>query len=267
MDFNRLLSDQQHGFRAKRSTTSQLLRVLDIWTEWLEEGKNFDVMYMDFAKAFDSVPHERLLKKIAAYGISGNLLKWTESFLKGRQQRVKVNSVTSEWKEVRSGIPQGSVLGPIFFIIYINDLPENMCIHVQMYADDTKIFGTVNNDAEGKVLQKDLLSALDWAKKWQLRFNVEKCKVMHYGSSNQQRQYRMVTEGGSWEMCTTSQEKDLGILFTPKMKFTEHIASAVNKANKITGIIRRSFKYMDCEMFTKLYKGLVRSHLESENKD
>ena len=245
LDDNNLLTDHQYGFRSRRSTTLQLLRVLDQWTTWLDEGNNYDVIYMDFAKAFDSVPHQRLLAKIEAYGIRGSLLKWIENFIKDRHQRVKVNGEVSQWKEVESGIPQGSVLGPIFFIIYINDLPDNLQNQARMYADDTKLYGIVNVEAQHKSLQDDLNTVTGWANLWQLQFNISKCKVMHYGTHNNQFTYNMEKCGETIRLDKTEEEKDLGTIFTPRMKFSEHIAKAVSKANQITGMVRRSFRFMD----------------------
>jgi len=262
---NQLLADQQYGFRPHRSTTTQLLQAMDEWTEWLDNGKNFDVMYMDFAKAFDSVPHQRLLVKVKAYGIRGNLLEWIEDFLKGRRQRVIVNSAASAWEGVRSGIPQGSVMGPVLFVLFINDLPDQLESRVLMYADDTKIYAKVNNEAEQNRLQDDLANVLRWAEKWQLRFNLEKCKVMHYGRSNQNYSYNMC-EQPLMRMQVTEEEKDLGILFTKDLKFSEHTAKAAKKANQMVGMVKRSFKYMDKVSFSQIYKALIRSHLETGNR-
>jgi len=135
---NAILSDNHYDFRSKRSTTLQLLRVLDQCTEMIDNGDCFDVMYMDFSKAFDTVSHQRLIRKLAAYGINGKFLKWIEDFLSNRRQRVSVNGSLSYWLEVLSGIPQRSVLGPILFIIYVNDLPGAVESIAMMFADDTK---------------------------------------------------------------------------------------------------------------------------------
>jgi hypothetical protein len=134
-----------------------------------------DIAYLDFAKAFDKVPHQRLLKKIRGYGIQGRVYSWIEDFLTDRQQLVNINGQSSNWAPVTSGIPQGSVLGPVLFVIFINDMPQVVDSHIQMFADDAKLFSKVDNDEDIATFQTDLNSLAEWAKKWQLQFNVNKC--------------------------------------------------------------------------------------------
>ncbi len=259
---NDLLSRHQHGFISGRSSSTNLLKVLDTWTEALDAADPVDVVYLDFAKAFDSVPHERLLLKLKMYGVQGEVLTWIEQFLKGRRQRVRVNGEVSEWKDVTSGIPQGSVLGPVLFVIFINDLPEVVQSYVEMFADDTKIFSTVKEE-DSLQLQEDLHSLTDWANIWQLRFNAAKCKTLHLGNGNQKKKYVMTDGEGKEEMLEgTELEKDLGIHVDPSLKFSKHVEVQVNKANRILGLIRRSYQHLDMESFKRLFTALVRPHLE-----
>ena len=136
---NNLLSSKQFGFVPGRSTSLQLLRVLDEWTEAIDQGFGIDCVYMDYMKAFDTVPHKRLINKLTAYGIGTETVKWIENYLKDRKQQVSVNGEASIWHDVLSGIPQGSILGPTLFVIFINDLPEIVDSKVYLFADDTKI--------------------------------------------------------------------------------------------------------------------------------
>ena len=142
---NNLVSNKQFGFLPKRSTTLQLINVIEKWQMLLDNGENVDIIYCDIMKAFDQVPHKRLLCKVKAYGIEGSLLKWIESFLTERKITVFVNGCASVEGSVTSGVPQGSVLGPLLFVIYMNDLPANITSQLYMFADDTKTFRQVNN--------------------------------------------------------------------------------------------------------------------------
>ena len=268
MDFleeNRLLSEDQHGFRSGRSCVTQLLEIMEIWTSMLDEGGGLDVVYLDFRKAFDSVPHQRLLKKIRAYGIDGSLLKWIESFLTGRKQRVIVNGGISAWSEVHSGIPQGSVLGPILFIIFINDLPDAVTNMVKIFADDTKLFTHVTNHQDRTNLQQDLDNLSNWSDMWQLKFNVAKCGVMYYGNQQEKHTYTMSEDGVQRNLGEVTEEKDLGVKFDPSLMFSKHIAMISKKANMMAGIVKRTFDHMDESMFITLYKTMIRPHVEYAN--
>ena len=133
---------------------------------------------MNFSKVFDKVPHQRLLRKLHHYGIRGDVLRWTENFLTQRKQRVIYDGNTSEYAHVRSGVPQGTVLGPILFLVYINDLPDSAKSKVRLFADDAVLYRQIHSRADCETLQRDLDSLLDWESKWQMSFHPDKCKVM-----------------------------------------------------------------------------------------
>ena len=255
-----LYSDSQHGFRHKRSCISQLIQVMDDLSKMIEEGKPIDVIYLDFQKAFDQVPHERLLLKLKSYGVDGVVLRWIRSFLSGRKQWVKVGNSTSSEAPVLSGIPQGSILGPVLFTIFINDLPEGILNRCKIFADDTKLYGTTDLKDE---IQRDLMKLQEWSDKWNLRYNVEKCKVLHIGNNNPEEKYKMGIDNKILSTCEC--EKDLGVTFDIDLSFDVHIQNATKKANRAIGLIRRAFDYLDKDMFIKLYKALVRPHLEYGN--
>ena len=178
---NNLLSPKQFGFISGRSTVTQLLKYLNKCVDILVSGGVVDAIYLDFAKAFDTVPHSRLLGKLRSYGINGNVLKWIEAFLRDRTQVVKVNGEESFSAPVLSGIPQGSVLGPLLFVIYINDLPDCISSDSFLFADDTKIFREITSAEDSDKLQRDLKALEDWSKKWLLQFNADKCHVLTLG--------------------------------------------------------------------------------------
>ena len=258
---NNLFCDAQHGFVPGRSCMTQLLISLERWTELLDGGDPVDVIYLDFRKAFDTVPHRRLLKKLEAYGIKGRLLTWIKNFLSGRRQRVVVNGKLSTWAEILSGIPQGSVLGPILFVIFINDLPDDVTCTAKIFADDTKLFHGISSPDDCLQLQGDLNRLVEWSQKWQMGFNETKCNVLHLGSTNQCYEYSM--KNTSLEAIT--EEKDLGVIIDRDLKFHRHVSKAVNKASRMLGLVRATFTCIDETTLPKLFTTMVRPHLEYGN--
>jgi hypothetical protein len=171
---NSLIRDSQHGFMRNKSTTTNLLEFLETLTSEQDQGLAIDVVYLDFAKAFDKVPHRRLLEKFRAHSIEGKVLDWIEDWLAGRKQRTVLNGATSDWSDVWSGVPQGSVLGPLAFIIYINDI-DLVCMMIKLlkkFADDTKAANTIRTDQDVKDLQLCLDNLVDWADTWGMQFNM-----------------------------------------------------------------------------------------------
>ena len=186
---NNLISEHQHGFVPGRSCTTQLLEAMDQWTNILDDNGSIDIVYMDYMKAFDSVPHRRLLLKLSSSGVKANVLSWVKDFLSNRKQRVVINGVKSSEANVTSGIPQGSVLGPLLFVIYINDLPRDLKTNAKMFADDTKLYVRSDTDTGPQDLQDDLDTLQDWSEKWLLRFHPQKCGVMKLGKASKQEYY------------------------------------------------------------------------------
>ena len=263
---HKLLSDSQYGFRRNRSTVLQLLTVMEDWTEALDNNLQVDTVYLDFRKAFDSVPHKRLIKKLEGYGITGNLLKWLKNFLNDRKQRVVINGKSSKWSDVLSGIPQGSILGPLLFIIYINDLPGVVGSVCKLFADDCKLYRNIESEADMMELQEDIERLCKWSRDWLLGFNIKKCKVISFGNIHFEIEYSLTdSENNSHTLSLEDSECDLGILFKKNLKFDEHIDKVVNKVNRISGLIRRKFTHIDKSTFLTLYKSLVRSHLDYGN--
>ncbi len=211
------------------------------------------------------VPHKRLLHKLRAYGISGNLLAWIRDWLSGRQQRVVLGDHVSEWCDVTSGVPQGSVLGPLFFVLFINDLPDDLLNRVKMYADDTKILGVINSPADYAVLQDDINKCCEWAKTWLMSFNIAKCKVMHVGSGKHKstREYTMNDEEGVLSpLEVTTCERDLGVLVSSDLKLGDQCAAAAAKANWKFGVYKKAFASREKCLWQTLWKTHIRPHLE-----
>jgi hypothetical protein len=266
MKQNHLLSDKQFGFISGRSTVLQLIQVLDSWMNILDSGGCVDIIYCDFMKAFDKVPHNRLIQKLAHYGIEDPVLGWIKEFLSDRKQRVVVNGCASAWTDVLSGIPQGSVLGPILFVIYINSLPDTVQnSFVYLFADDTKVYKGIYKEEDTVDLQEDVDRMYNWTEDSLLKFHPNKCKTMRIGKSKiKERSYEMGPERIILER--TQVEKDIGVFIDEELSFEMHMESKINKANSIMGIIRRTYEYLDEKSFLLLYKALVRPHLEYANQ-
>jgi hypothetical protein len=238
-----LFNSAQYGFRCGQSCDLQLLAALDKWSADLDKGIPTDVLYLDFQKAFDTVPHIKLCTKLETYGICGNLLAWIKDFLSERRQKVRVGEAQSSWTKVKSGVPQGSVLGPVLFLFYVNDMPDNCMTNVLMFADDTKASNAIQSKEESEKLQEDLNSLHGWTEKWQLQFNKKKCKVLHIGPKNQQYTYSITDPTKAPSILeASSYEKDLGVCMDNQLVFDEHITQITAKANRIAGLIFRTFR-------------------------
>ena len=193
--------------------------------------------------AFDKVPHQRLILKLKAHGIDGLVCNWIKSWLADRWQRVCLDGTYSHWTRVWSGVPQGSVLGPVLFLIFINDLDTSVCSNVLKFADDTKLFHVVDNQSDGLKLQGDPDVLCNWADTWKMSFNIDKCKVLHYGKGNIEYKYSMCGQ----PLDEVDSEKDLGIVFSKNLKVAEQCKEAYTKANRMLGLISRTVKYKNME--------------------
>ena len=256
-----LLHPAQHGFLPKRSCATQLIEAIEDWSRALDDGNSVDVAYLDFSKAFDSVPHKLLLHKLHAYGIRGKLLQWVEAFLTERSQRIVVQGAKSQWSPVVSGIPQGSVLGPTLFIIFVNDIPTQLHGSVKLFADDAKVYSRVKRPDGQSSVQVDLDALGDWSSRWLLPFNVAKCKVMHLGPAVPQPPHRL----NGVPLQEVDREKDLGIIVDQELKFHQQTAAAAAKASQMLAVAKRSFAHIDTFTPPLIYKTLVRPHLEYGN--
>ena len=260
---NGLTCPAQHGFKAGHSTVTNLLEALNVWTEALMHRHPIDVIYLDYAKAFDTVPHQRLLRQIYSLGIQGTAIDFIRAFLTGRRQRVRVNKSYSTWKNVLSGVPQGSVLGPTLFTLYVWDAPQVVKCIVSMFADDTKLYTVLTDRNSNLKLNNDLASMQTWSSRMQMTFNIEKCKVLHLGNNNPNYQYTMPMSGEAVHTLeVTIDEKDLGVTIDNQLKFSMHVQTQVAKANRILGCLRHTFKYLTSTIFLQLYKAMIRPHLE-----
>lgn len=254
--------DEQHGFYKHRSTATNLAIFQDFLVSNIEQGRQIDVIYTDLQKAFDSVCHDLLLKKLLSFGVHGVYLQWISSFLRGRFQRVKLGGATSGEIAVTSGVPQGSHLGPVLFLIFINDVVSVLryckCL---LYADDLKFFCVIKSLDDCVNMQCDLECLVSWCKSNYLSLNVKKCKVMHFYRNRNPVFCNYFVGGTILESVETF--NDLGVLFNSDVTFSSHIDNIIIKAFRMLGFIRRNCKYVSDTLALKvLYFALVRSILE-----
>lgn len=252
------LNKNQHGFTKNKSCLTNLLTFIEYVSEEVDLGHPVDVLYLDFKKAFDTVPLDLLVYKLKAYGVDDRVLRWIENWLKGRLQRVVLNGSMSTWEDVKSGVPQGSVLGPVLFLLYINDLGGDIVNKIIKFADDTKSYGAVSTRADIETMRGDLAKLVEWSGKWGMDFNIKKCKVMHIGNKNLQEEYYI--NGQKLERVVS--ERDLGVIINENLKSSDQCCKAVKTANRVFGMIKRTFVSRDRQIIVPLYKALVRPHLE-----
>ena len=245
-------------FLKGRSCLTNLLDFMEHISKWADDGSPVDVIYLDFQKAFDKVPHQRLLIKLKFNGTGESVVNWVRDWLSGRKQRFVVEGEESSWRPVISGVPQGSVLGPILFIIYINDLENEIGSNILKFADYTKMFRRVESQEDRHQLQVDLNKLVKWAEKWQMLFTKDKCKCLHIGQTNAKNKYIM----NNTVLLSTEREKDVGVVVSSDMKVSEQRGIAARKGNQILGLIRRSIAYRDKRLIIPLYISLVRPYLE-----
>ena len=235
------LENEQQGYRNKRSCLTSLLdffaQVIDTYDT--NNNKAADIVSLDFQKTFDKVPHERLMLKVNANGIQGDEARWIRNWLAGRRQRVFINQSYSKRAPVTSDAPQGSVFGPLLFLIYKNDLDSNIISKMSKFADDIKLYHRARNHDDKMERQEDINILVEWANKWQMSFNIDKCSVMHIGRNNMQSNYNMSNQ----QLPTTDQQLDLGIIITKGLKWLKQTEKSCKTANRVLGFIVRNFSY------------------------
>ena len=264
---NKFLSDKQSGFRAGDSCVSQLLAITN------EIYKSFDCnpaletrgVFLDISKAFDKVWHEGLLYKLKSYGVDGCLYSILDNYLQNRKQKVVLSGQSSSWLNVNAGVPQGSVLGPLLFLIYINDLPENLVTTTRLFADDTSIFSTVYDvTRSSESLNRDLSTIKDWAFQWKMSFNPDPSKQASevvFSRKRSPTDHPILVFNESTVVKTPIQ-KHLGLFLDNKLTFDHHINEKITKATKGISLIKRLHRYLPRKSLLCIYKSYVRPHLD-----
>ena len=242
--FESTLADCQHGFRSQRSCKTQLVQFYHDMVSNLDGArdrgqKQTDVIIMDFAKAFDKVPHRRLLYKLGYYGIRGSTHKWISSWLSERSQKVVLDGQASDPVPVLSGVPQGSVLGPVLFLIFINDLPDNIRSPVRLFADDCVLYRNIKSPIDCQILQDDLNSLSQWETDWQMKFNVAKCHSMRVTRHLPDKQILFDYTLHQQKLEQVQSAKYLGLTITDNLDWGQHVSEISCKATKTMGFLRR----------------------------
>ena len=259
---HKILSSLNHGFRSGFSCETQLLVTVDDLMKSFDQGKQTDVVILDFSKAFDTVPHDKLLAKLSSFGINGCLLSWFEAFLTKRKMRVVCEGEFSKYVPVESGVPQGTVLGPILFLCHINDLPDCVSSQVRLFADDCLLYRCINSERDFKILQDDLRSLEKWALDWGMKFNPSKCYIMTISGHKKRKQLDFY-----YDLCNHVLEKVhhnpyLGVQFSADLKWSTHIGRICNKASSTLGFLQRNISQCSRKCKKIAYISLVRSKLE-----
>ena len=256
-----ILTTYQHGFRKGTSTLTQLISVLDDWAHSLDNRFRTDVFLIDFSKAFDTVPHKRLLAKLRHYGIRNKTLDWIQSFLTGRTQCVHINGERSTWLNVTSGVPQGSVLGPLLFITYINDIVLNLQSKIKLFADDAVVYREIRCPNDKTILQNDINTIISWANTWQMKLNKDKCNIMSINRSKSldpTNDYHMADK----RLGVVSSHKYLGVFIQNDLQWDTHVREICTKASKLLGMLRRNLSSCSPKVKETAYYALVRPGVE-----
>ena len=261
LESHNLISTHQFGFHKNHSATHLLLEAVHDWAKALEGRDSIHCLFLDFAKAFDSVPHHRLLLKLQSLGVSGELLDWTKCFLTTRSQRVVVNGQFSKWLPVASGVPRGSILGPLLFILYIDDIRHVVeDSSIKYFADDLSLYLQVSCYEDCLKLQNDLTRVHVWSLKWHPKLNPKKCEAVNI--SNKRSPITFAYSIGSHTISWSQKVKYLSVIINSKLKWNDHCQYVVSKATKCLNRIRRAM--FGCTQAAKIgaYKALVRPLLE-----
>lgn len=259
LESNKFFCPFQHGFRKTFSCETQLVSFTHDLHSIVDVCSKVDCVFLDFSKAFDKVPHTLLLSKLSKLNIDQAVLTWIQSFLTNRKQFVSVNNRSSAMVSVTSGVPQGSVLGPLLFLIYINDLPSHVSSKMSLFADDCVIYREITNDSDSNILQNDINSVTNWCDSWSMVLNSSKCKVMRVSRcTSSQPHYTL--NNHPLELVTVY--KYLGVHITSDLSWRTHINYIINNANRMLGFLKRNFFLAPQSLKLILYKTLVRSKLE-----
>ena len=263
---NNLITRNQSGFRPGDSTINQLLSITTEIFEAFEKHDEVRAVFLDISKAFDKVWHEGLLFKLKQNGVSENLLPFFQDYLFGRKQRVVLNGIDSTWESIQAGVPQGSVLGPLLFLIYINDLTDNVQSQMKLFADDSSLFMSVNKNIMGthNQLIRDLNEVSKWANQWKMKFNpdITKQAIEVIFSNKRNKGEHPPLFFNDIPVARKEWTKHLGVFLDEKLSFKKHVQESIIKANSGLSLLKFLSKHVNRKILDMMYKMYVRPHLE-----
>ena len=262
LDKHNLLTDYQHGFRKKRSCETQLILTVDDISKALKDKKQVDCILLDFAKAFDKVSHKKLIAKLKFNGVDGPTLLWIEDFLRSRTQVVVVDGEESGVAPVTSGVPQGTVLGPALFLVYINDLPDGLTCTPRLFADDCLMYRVINSDADTEAIQTDLLTLEAWEQKWDMEFAEDKCKVLTITLKHKRNIIIRNYQIHNYVLKRVDSADYLGVKLDSKLNFNAHIGSICKKATSARQLLQRTLPACDRATKAQTYTTFIRPIVE-----
>ena len=258
---SQMLSLHQHGFIKGRSTVTNLVTMTQFLCESLDDQRQVDVVYTDFSKAFDKIDHNLLLQKLETFGMSDSLILLLRSYLENRYLFVKMNGFESKLFKQETGVPQGSVLGPLLFNLFINDLPEVIDVPALLFADDLKIYSIINSNEDSQHLQNCIDEVHNWCSNNNLELNKSKCMVMTFSKKTKPLMFNYTVDGTTLHRPEVIQ--DLGVTFDPKLSFVNHVQQITQSAFKSLGfVLRNGREFADSETLKILYMAYCRSRLE-----
>ena len=256
------ISPFQSGFSPGDSTTNQLLFLYNSFMRAVDEGKEVRVVFCDISKAFDRVWHRGLIQKLKGAGVAGDLLEWFSNYLKDRKQRVVIAGSNSGWLDITAGVPQGSILGPLLFLVYINDITSNISSNIRLFADDTSLYLIVDlPDTAATLLNDDLSRISEWANTWLVSFNAAKTKHLLI-SRKRHTPVHPPLFMNNVEITSVKEHKHLGILLSNDGAWQAHIESILSKAWRRVNILRKFKFILDRKSLEKLYFSFIRPILE-----
>ena len=255
-----ILIDNQHGFRQKLSCETQLIQAVDDWAKNINSKHQTDVIMLDFSKAFDRVDHKKLLYKLDFYGIRGNTHQWIEGFLTGRSQVVSVNGYQSSPADVLSGVPQCSVLGPVVFLLFINDIGEGINSTFRLFADNCVLYRCIESSQDQLILQEDLQKMNQWAESWRMMFNAKKC--YHLTITLKIKPLLHTYNIKDQEIARVKTAKYLGVIISEDLSWNIHIQQVRAKSSRTLGLVRRTLGSCNQQVKEVAYNQLIRPQLE-----